>query len=186
MTLRAVSARRRRLLQAALAGGASGLLAGCGTPALERYRGQLPALDLAQYFRGPLTAQGLFVDRFGDVRRRFTVQMVGEWRGSEGVLTEDFVYDDGERSRRVWRIDALGPGRWRGRADDVLGDAVGEGEGSAVRWRYRLVLPIQGRTWELDVDDWMHRVDERHVLNRARFSKWGLDVGEVQIAFQRP
>lgn len=181
----AADTRRRRLLTGALAAGAATLLPGCGTPALERHRSETPALDLADYFRGRLTAQGLFVDRFGAVRRRFGVQMVGAWQGADGVLTEDFVYDDGERQRRVWRIRTEGPGRWTGQAEDVIGTARGEGQGSAVRWQYRLALPIQGRTWEVDVDDWMHRIDTGHVLNRARFSKWGVTLGDVQIAFQR-
>lgn len=185
MNLRAHQARRRRLLLAALGAGGSALLGGCGAAPLERYREQTPALDLADYFRGPLSAQGLFVDRFGDVRRRFVVRMVGEWQGGDGVLTEDFLYDDGERSQRIWRIRSEAPQRWSGRADDVVGAARGEASGSAVRWQYRLLLPVQGRTWEVDVDDWMHRIDARHVLNRARFSKCGVTLGDVQIAFQR-
>lgn len=176
----------RRLFLAGCAAGSVSALSGCSTPAIDAYRGQQPALDLAEYFRGALTAQGMFVDRFGAVRRRFAVKMQAEWQGSEGTLAEDFVYDDGERSRRVWQVSTVAPGRWRGRAGDVVGEAIGEGAGSAVRWQYRLELPIQGRVWVLDVDDWMHRIDERHVLNRARFSKFGIDVGEVQIAFQRP
>ncbi len=62
-------------------------LSGCAGVSPETYREQKPALDLATYFNGPLTAWGYFADRSGEVKRRFTVNMVGEWKGNEGVLT---------------------------------------------------------------------------------------------------
>ena len=160
--------------------------AGCGSsPTPADYAAEKPVLDLKTYFNGEIVAHGIFTDRGGKVARRFTVQMTGTWNGNQGVLDERFTYSDGKTERRVWKLTDEGNGRWSGRADDVVGAARGEASGSAVRWQYRLLLPVQGRTWEVDVDDWMHRIDARHVLNRARFSKWGVTLGDVQIAFQR-
>ena len=70
-------------------------LSGCASVSPEVYRDQTPTLDLATYFNGPLTAWGYFADRSGEVKRRFTVNMTGEWQGNEGVLTEDFDWSDG-------------------------------------------------------------------------------------------
>lgn len=160
---------------------------GCAAPVVvPTATDATPAFDLRRYFNGPSLAQGLFIDRFGTVRRRFTVALQGRWSGQEGVLEEDFVYNDGERSRRVWTLKDLGQGRWEGRADDVIGVATGVAAGPSLRWRYRLRLPVAGRNWDVKVDDWMHLIDERHLLNRAVFSYWGVTIGEVQIAFQRP
>jgi hypothetical protein len=132
----------------------------------------------------------VFTDRFGRVRRRFTVALVGRWNGDEGVLEEDFTYSDGATERRVWRLaragSAGGVTRWRGTAADVIGEAAGEAAGNALRWRYTLALPVEGRTWHVDLDDWMWLVDERTLLNRAVMSKFGIRLGEVTIAFTKP
>jgi Protein of unknown function (DUF3833) len=161
------------------------VLAGCAGPDVDRYSDEIPALDLRRYFQGRLTAQGLFIDRFGEVKRHFTVGLMGTWQGDKGVLDEDFVYNDGERTRRQWRLTALAGNRYRGEADDLEGHAEGLAAGNSLRWRYRLRLPVQGKTWVVDVDDWMHLIDEQNLLNRAYFSKWGVALGEVQLAFQR-
>uniref|UniRef100_UPI0013CFF95B DUF3833 family protein n=2 Tax=Pseudomonadota TaxID=1224 RepID=UPI0013CFF95B len=79
-------------------------------------------LDLKTYFNGPLTAHGLFTDRAGKVQRRFVVKLVGRWQGDVGTLEEDFSYSDGKTDRRVWTITALGNGRYRGTAPDVVGE----------------------------------------------------------------
>ena len=124
----------RRLL---LSASALALLAGCASaPVPEDYAAEKPALDLKTYFNGPLTAHGLFTDRAGKVKRRFTVKLVGRWQGDVGTLEEDFLYSDGKTERRVWTLTALGDGRWRGTAADVVGEAAGEARGNALRWAY--------------------------------------------------
>jgi Protein of unknown function (DUF3833) len=161
-------------------------LAGCAAPGVERYAAARPELDLRRYFDGPVTAHGMFSDRWGEVRRRFTVAMACSWKGEEGVLDEQFLYDDGERQRRVWHLRHLGQGAYVGRADDVVGEARGQTAGNAFRWGYTLRLPVDGRVWEVDFDDWMFLIDERVLLNRATMSRFGLRLGEVQLAFSRP
>jgi hypothetical protein len=44
---------------------------------------------------------------------------------------------------------------------------------------------VDGRTWHVDMDDWMYLVDERVMLNRAVMSKFGVRLGEVTLAFSR-
>jgi hypothetical protein len=166
---------------------AAWLLAGCASaPAPADYARELPKLDLRSYFSGPLTAHGLFTDRSGKVVRRFTVRMVGRWDGRQGVLDEDFTYSDGAKQRRVWRLTDLGEGRYSGRADDVVGEAVGQAAGNALNWRYTLALPVDGRVWHVEFDDWMYLMDERVMLNTARMSKFGITLGEVTLAFTKP
>ena len=89
------------------------------------------------------------------------------------------------RSRRVWRLHHHGKGRYTGRADDVLGEAAGQASGNAFRWGYTLALPVDGRVWHVQFDDWMYLMDERVMLNRARMSKWGIYLGEVTLSFAR-
>lgn len=161
------------------------LLAACAAPQPQDYAREQPALDLRRYFDGPLVAHGLFTDRQGRIVRRFTVQLHGRWEGNQGVLEEDFVYNDGERQRRVWRITRLGDGRYRGVADDVVGEAEGISAGNTLRWRYTLALPVDGRVWHVQFDDWMVLMDERVMLNRATMSKFGIELGQVTLSFNK-
>jgi hypothetical protein len=164
---------------------AAGSLAGCASPTVDDYRDGRPVLDLRRYLSGRLRAHGMFSDRSGRVERRFVVEMTGTWQGDEGVLDEDFVYDDGEKQKRIWRLAHLGEGRYRGRADDVVGDALGATAGHAFRWQYTMRLPWRGSTIDVDFDDWMFLVDDRVLLNRATMSKFGVRLGEVQLAFEK-
>jgi hypothetical protein len=160
-------------------------LAGCAGVTPEAYREQTPVLDLATYFNGPLTAWGYFADRKGEVKRRFTVTMTGEWTGNQGVLTEDFVWSDGERQRRVWKLTRLDAHRYAGRADDVKGEAHGVAHGNALQWRYTLLLPVDGKTVEVQFDDWMYLIDETTLLNKSEMRKFGVKLGEIVIAFRK-
>lgn len=171
---------RRFLVLAGAAG-----LAGCAAPDVAEYAAQRPQLDLQRYFNGTVHAWGMFADRSGKVVKRFTVVLVGRWQGNEGVLEEDFAYSDGTTQRRVWRIRKLDDGRYVGSADDVVGEALGQARGNALRWAYTLALPVDGRTWNVQMDDWMYLVDDRVMLNRTTMSKFGVKLGEVTISFEK-
>jgi len=175
------------LRRAALALTAATLLGACASaPTPADYAKETPRLDLRSYFNGPLTAHGIFTDRGGKVVRRFTVKMVGTWTGNQGVLEEDFSYSDGTKERRVWRLTDQGSGRYIGRADDVIGEAIGIAAGNALNWRYTLALKVDGKTIEVQFDDWMYLMDERVMLNKAAMSKFGIYLGEVTLAFTKP
>ena len=176
---------RRACLGLGLGVAAPALLSGCASPSLADHAGQTPVLDLRRYFNGPVRAHGVFLDRGGRVQRRFVVAMQCQWQGELGTLDERFTYSDGQLERRVWRITHLGQGRYSGQADDVVGTAQGEALGNALRWAYTLRLPVDGRQWEVQFDDWMYQLDDEVMLNRATMSKWGVRLGEVQLAFRR-
>lgn len=74
-------------------------------------------------------------------------------------------------------------GSYRGTADDVVGEAIGEVAGNALRWRYVLALPVDGKTYHVDFDDWMFLMDDKVMLNRSYMSKWGFNLGEVTLTF---
>ncbi|MDP1901336.1 MAG: DUF3833 domain-containing protein [Rubrivivax sp.] len=160
-------------------------LSGCAGISPEVYRDQTPTLDLATYFNGPLTAWGYFADRSGEVKRRFTVHMTGVWTGNEGVLTENFVWSDGEKSQRIWRIRKLDAHRYIGRADDVKGEATGTAYGNALQWKYTLLLPVDGKTYEVQFDDWMYQMDDTTMLNKSEMRKFGFKLGEIVISFRK-
>lgn len=172
---------RRTLL---LAPGALAL-AGCAGPEVTDYRTEKPVLDLQRYFNGRVNAWGTFTDRSGKVVRRFTVVIDCAWNGDDGVLDEDFSYSDGTRQRRVWRIHKGAGGVYTGRADDVVGEAQGQASGNTLRWNYTLALPVDGRVWHVQMDDWMFLMDDEVMVNRTTMSKFGITLGQVTLFFSR-
>ena len=174
---------RRHVLLALLAG--SAVLAGCASPPVSDYAQQRPKLELDRYFNGRIRAHGIFQKRGGEVVRRFTVVMDCRWEGNQGVLDEAFSYSDGSTQRRVWRLTKHAGGRYTGRADDVVGEAEGQESGNAFRWNYTLRLPVDGKEYDVQFDDWMFLVDERVMLNRATMSKFGITLGEVLLSFTK-
>ena len=174
----------RRQWLAASVGIATVLLAGCSsTPQVVDYAAESPKLDLKSYFNGTVDAVGIFTDRSGKVVKRFTVRMECSWDGNKGVLDEFFSYSDGTKDRRIWRLTATGDGRYTGTADDVIGEAKGQVSGNAFRWNYVLALPVDGRVWHVNFDDWMYLMNNKVMLNVATMSKWGVELGRVTLSF---
>ena len=158
---------------------------GCSSVKIDEYRAETPVLELRDYFDGTIDAWGMFQDRSGKVVKRFHVLIEASWQGDTGTLDEQFTYSDGTTQRRVWTITRLGPGRYSGRADDVVGEAAGEAAGNALRWRYVLALDVDGKTIHVDFDDWMFLVDDQVMLNRSLMSKYGFRLGEVTLSLKR-
>lgn len=152
---------------------------------IGEYRGQTPNFDLRRFFDGKIQAWGMFQDRSGKLIKRFTVDIDGHWQGDKGTLDEHFLYQDGSRQRRIWHIEKHGD-HYIGRADDVIGEAEGEAAGNALRWRYRLRLPVDDEIYEVSFDDWMFLMDDKTLMNRSRMSKFGIDLGEVTLFFRKP
>ncbi len=170
----------RRLLAMAFA---LSLLNGCTKMETTDFAGAEPRFILEDYFSGKTRAWGLFEDRFGTVRRQFMVDIDGTWDGRELVLDERFVYSDGETDRRVWHIRKTDDHRYEGRADDVIGVAQGTAHGNALNWRYDMDLKIAGHDVRVHFNDWMFLQSSDVVINRARVSKFGIELGEVTIVF---
>ncbi len=158
-------------------------MAGCASHDIEHYRGAQPELDLRRYFNGTIDAYGVFTDRSGQVVRRFTVVMDCTWQGDQGVLDERFTYADGGTERRVWTLTREADGRYSGTAADVVGVAQGQTRGNAFRWGYTLRLPVDGRVYDVQFDDWMFLMSDRVMLNKAVMTKWGIRLGEVTLTF---
>jgi len=159
-------------------------LTACSTVDVAQYAGAKPPFDMAQYFNGTLDGWGMFQDRSGAVVKRFSVRIDCTWNGNEGTLDEHFEYADGTTQSRVWKLVKDGD-RYTATAADVVGTARGAASGNALHWNYVLALPVDGRTWNVDMDDWMFLIDDRTMLNRTTMSKFGIRVGEVTLSFRK-
>lgn len=157
----------------------------CGEQKVADFAGRGPDFDFIDYFTGQVWAWGMVTDRFGTVRRQFVVDMRGRIEDGKLILTEDFVYADGETQQRVWTVARAGDG-YVGTAPDVRGTAIGERAGNAVRFIYDLEVPMNGGIWVLAADDWMFlQPGGEMALNQSALSKWGVEVARVNIAFRK-
>ena len=166
----------------------TGLFA-CSSPSVTQYANEKPNLDLSEYFNGTIDAYGIFTDRSGEVKKRFTVLLVANWKVVDGkkvgTLDESFEYSDGTKQKRIWTLTEIAPGKYIGRADDVVGDAIGESAGNALNWAYTLALPVDGTIYHVQFNDWMYLVTPKVMLNKAKMSKFGIDLGEVTLSFYK-
>jgi hypothetical protein len=161
----------------------------CSSPSVTQYANEKPNLDLSEYFNGTIDAYGIFTDRSGYVQKRFTVLMIAKWSVVDGkktgVLDESFEYSDGTKQKRIWTLTETAPGKFIGRADDVVGDAIGESAGNALNWGYTLALPVDGTIYHVQFDDWMYLLTPKVMINKAKMSKFGIELGEVTLSFYK-
>ena len=144
----------------------------------------IPTFKPEDYFARRLDAYGVFVDRFGTIRRQFEVAVSGQRTDAGFVLDESFLYDDGETEHRRWDVTALGDGRYEGRCADVVGVASGLCTANMLSWRYTFRLAMYGRKVTVRFDDVMVLQDGDILVNRATISKAGLRLGEVLLSFR--
>lgn len=160
-------------------------LASCGRPDLADEKLSSRELNLEDFFEGRTVAHGQFQDRFGTVRRRFRVDIRGDWDGERLKLVEDFTYSDGSSEQRIWTLVKQGEDGWRGTASGVQGVAEGEERGDTFNWRYTIDLPVDDGTMRVTFDDWMWLLDDGRLLNKAYMSRFGVTLGEVTIFFEK-
>jgi hypothetical protein len=162
------------------------MLASCSKADLSRYSDNRPVLDLFGYFQDETIGHGMVQDRGGNLTRQFVVHIRGEIdQQNRLVLTEDFEWSDGEKSKRVWTIAGAEDGMLTGTAADVEGQAVGSVSGNVLNWRYFLNVEVDGRTWKIHLDDWMYLQPDEILINKTRMSKFGIHLGDITIVFNK-
>lgn len=161
-------------------------LLGCGGQnSAKIYQANSPKLDIRQYLNGNLEAQGILQDRSGKVIKSFTVKMRGTWQGNSGKLEEDFVFSDGKTDHRTWKIEMIDDNNFTASAHDTQGSAKGEQYGNAMKMDYVLKIPVDEKTYDIRIVDWIYLIDKTNAINVSRMSKFGFTVGKLTIAFKK-
>lgn len=147
-------------------------------------------LNLEEFFDGDLVAYGQFQDILGTVRRSFTVNINGKWDGTVLTLQEDFVYEDSSTEQRIWSLTKTGDDAWIGTADGVIGTATGQEQDNRFNWKYEIDLLIPSadgtvQTMRVSFDDWMWLQTDTRLFNRAYIKRYGVDIGDVSISFEK-
>lgn len=162
------------------------MLSGCSEHSTVDYAANKPKLDIREYLNGPLIAKGILFDYTGKADLMFLVKMTGRWNGNTGTLEEHFTYSDGRTEERTWTITFTDDHHFTATAGDVIGEAKGTQHGNSVNMRYRLnATRASGDTITLSMDDWMYLLDENTLINRTKMQKFGLNVGELVITFEK-
>jgi hypothetical protein len=156
---------------------------GCSAIHARRYEAKTPVLKIEDFFEGHVVGHGMIQNRSGEVTQRFVVDMNGRFENGKGVMDEVFVFDGGRTQTRQWRFTLTGDHTFLGTADDVTGNARCDQFGNAIHLRYVLQVPVGGKTYDIDMDDWLYAVDDRVLLNRTRMTKFGFSVGSVTATF---
>ncbi len=152
---------------------------------IEDYAGTNPEFKPEEFFAGETRAWGFFQDRFGKIRREFSVSTQGTVEGDVLTLEEIFSYNDGAEDTRTWTLTKIGPNTFQGSASDVIGTALVTVEGRAMRMEYDINLKMNGREMQVHFIDLMLLQPNGVLMNKSRVSKYGITIGEVVIFFQR-
>lgn len=160
------------------------LLASCSTD-LSQYAKSTPQFKINNYFSGSVTGWGIVQDYQNKVTRRFCVDLVGTWNGNKGELAEVFYFADGEVSQRTWQLTVKPDGSYQGTAADVVGIANGRETGFAFQLEYQLLVPVDDTVYQMSMDDWMYKIDEYKVFNRTSMNKFGVQVAEITLFFDK-
>lgn len=186
---REASARQLRSEPASLAVAAllgSAALAGCGGVDLDDFEGSEPRLVPETFFVGSFVSQGLFKDRFGDIRSQFTAEVEGRRDGDDLILDERFTFETGEQVRQVWRVESLGEGEYRATGNHVIGTARGRVEGQAFRLEYDRNLGLEPEEgFRTHFDHLLILQPNDVVFNLVDVTKYGFAVGEITAFFRR-
>jgi hypothetical protein len=160
-------------------------LSGCSSLSVSEYAHRTPALELESFFNGELTAHGIVKNRSGKVIRYFNADIEAYWDGAVGTLEEDFVFDDGEKQRRVWKLVRQPDGSYIGTAGDVVGEGRAEVAGNSMFLDYILEVDYADGSIELAIDDRMYLVQPDILINESVMTKFGFRVGEIVLVIKR-
>lgn len=161
-------------------------LQACSSADVQRYADKQPRLVLNEFFNGELSAHGIVKNRSGEVIRYFNASISATWdEAGNGQLDEHFVFDDGERQRRIWQLVKQADASYLASANDVLQAAPIRVAGNAMFMDYVLSLEYRGDPLDVVVEDKMYLVNPSTLINESRLTKFGFTVGSVSLVIQK-
>ena len=162
------------------------LVVSCSTVRVSDYNAMQPIMTPETFFNGPMTAHGVVKDRSGLVIRYFNADILGTLKDGIITLEEDFVFNDGEKQRRVWKLTKNSDGTYSGTAGDVVGEAKGEVAGNSMFLKYVLRIPYGDGDIDVTIDDRMYLTTPEVLVNESKMYKFGFRVGEILLVIVKP
>lgn len=151
---------------------------------LLMYKSNLPKLDLVDFLSGKISGYGIIQSRSGIVKRRFEFLANCNWNDGVCLLDEEMKYDDGVVDKRVWTINKDGES-YIATTQDVIDCAKIKISGNAMFWSYKINIPYKNKKTSISCDDWMYLIDNKRLINKNIFKKFGFRVGELTLFMER-
>jgi hypothetical protein len=160
------------------------LLGGCAIRPEDPVGATRP-ITLESAFLGKTIGRGRFSVPITGVDRSLTAKLSG-YRTPDGFqVAEDFVFDDGEKDRLIWRFKRTGPTTWTGKREDTVGEAQVVEANGAVRLDYTADVKSRGDVNRLEFSDLLFGTQEGGIINTAVVRKAGIPIGTIKIVFER-
>jgi len=146
-------------------------------------------ITLVSAFKGRATGRGHFRVWLTGDERRFTARLNGTVTGPDGAraltVVEDFLYDDGQKDRLTWVFREQGPGRWTGKREDTVGEAVVIEEDGLIRLSYTADFRSPSGVNRLGFNDILYSDPGGSIINDAVVSRAGIPVASVRFVIRR-
>ncbi len=160
-------------------------LIGCSGMNLKDYKNNQPQLNLQTYLNGNINGYGIVQDRTGNVTRRFDFHGNARWTDNKGIFDEKIIYDNGKVESREWLFVKISESQYEATTNDVIGKAGIKIAGNAMQWNYVMNVKVDDSTYQINFDDWMFLIDDKHLINRNYFKKFGVKVGELTLYMEK-
>jgi len=160
-------------------------LSACAGVTVEEYQNRGPVFSAESFFSGSLTAHGVVKNYRGYASRSFVADITACWQDGVGTLDEQFVFDDGEKQTRVWRLMRSADGSYAATAGDVRGEGRASTSGNSMFLDYVLTIELEDGSIDVAVDDRMYLVSENVLINESSLTKFGLPVGGILLTIIR-
>lgn len=160
-------------------------LSACSGMNINDYEKNTPRLNLETYLDGKISGYGIVQDRSGNVTKQFSFKGFASWSKDQGTFTEQIIYSDGRIESRIWTFSKINDNEYQATTPDVLGKADIKVAGNAMNWKYDMNVKVNDKIYTINFDDWMFLIDEKHLINRNYFYKFGVNVGELTLYLEK-
>ena len=162
-------------------------LAGCASAPSAPTSPTTP-VTLVSAFQGHHLGTGQFRIWLTGATRSFTATLNGTVTGPDGrrtlKVTEDFVYDDGQKDRLTWVFTETGPGQWTGKREDTVGQAMVTEAAGQIRLTYTADFKSLTDTTRLSFADLIYAQPDGTIINDGVVSKSGFPVASVRFVIR--
>ncbi|MEI6097639.1 MAG: DUF3833 family protein [Alphaproteobacteria bacterium] len=145
-------------------------------------------ITLISAFQGHRTGTGQFRVWLTGDQRRFTAVLNGRVKGQAGArtltVTEDFVYEDGQKDRLTWVFVETGPGTWSGKREDTVGEATVIEQGGQIRLTYTADFRSLTDVTRLGFSDLIYGRPDGTIINDGIVSRAGFPVASVRFVIR--
>jgi len=161
------------------------LLLSCNNMKLSDVSHSSPEFNFEAYFTGHTKASGWFSDRFGNVKRHFCGDFLGQREGEQFVLREALYYSDDVEENRIWTLKFNEQG-FTATSPSLVGIATARLHGNALQMKYKMKVNVTADdVWILGMDDWMFYQPDGNLHNSTIVSKWGIRIGSVSTQYAK-